>query len=495
MPYDITNFTLIMDAKISKGLHWISKKHYIFILFLLGILFSVYLLFFNLGQSPLENWDEAFYGQVTKEMLQTKNIITLHWNNGVWFEKPPMFIWITSLFSLAMGLSELSLRLPSAISALIIISILIVYCYRHYSFLPTMLAFFTLVLNNVFIWRARSGNIDLFVSLLIFLTYFLLLSKKKYKYLLLGFLFFCIYFTKASLVVFPLTIFILNELIYQRKTISKKWKEYGKLFTIFIGLSGIWLLLGYLQNGEVFLNNYVLHADFGAAAFSVFNPNYFQHIYYSLQRRFFWLFLLGIILAILKIRRQQYFLLLMFACLLPLQLSFTARDNNWYLIPSMPFWSILIGLAVYSVLKFFQKWKIGYFTIICLIVVFSSYIFYKTFTVNILPILNSLATVEQKESAGKISFLTKPNDVIVRLDPLIPTTLYYANRKTLAYSPDTFTHGYWIDTEDLEIQLRRKKIKWLTGTNSDIELFFNTFDKNQFEKIAVNKSEAILKLK
>lgn len=465
------------------------------IFFTVVALLSIFLLFYNLGKFPLENWDEAFYGQTVKDMLALKDFIVLHWNYEIWLEKPPMYMWISSLISLVFGLSEWSLRLPSAFSAFVLIFISSFYVFKKYSPIAAIFTFFTLFLNNVFIWRARSGNIDLLVSLFIFVIFLLILSKIKYKYPLLGIMFAFIYLTKASLVLFPFSIFVLNEIFFERKNLKKNLKEYLKLFGLFALISGTWLLLGYLEVGKAFIIYNLFQSDQGVAAISKFNQNYILHAYYSLERRFFYIFIIGAGVALLKIRKQEYFLLLSFAFLLLFQLSFTQKDNNWYLIPSMPFWSILIGFGVFSILNLFKKSKAIYLAAIIALLLVSSYIWFKTLRVNILPILNSSSTIDQTQSAREISKLSNPSDIVVRLDPLIPTTLYYDNRKTLAYSQDTNTHGYWIGKDDLIKGINDKKIKWLVGTNKDITNIFQIAGKNKFQRIKVNDSETILKTK
>ncbi|MGI5826781.1 MAG: ArnT family glycosyltransferase [Patescibacteria group bacterium] len=173
---------------------------------------AAYIVFYKLGSFPLENWDEAWYGDIIRNMLRQKDLIVLHWNRMPLIDKPPFFMWIGAALSSIIGLSEFSIRLPSALSALAAIAIVTIYSYRQYGFVPSLLAFSAIAFNNVFIWRARTGNIDALVSLQIFLTYFLILSKNKFRYLLLGILFAMIYLTKASLVFFPLVIFALYEL-------------------------------------------------------------------------------------------------------------------------------------------------------------------------------------------------------------------------------------------------------------------------------------------
>src|SRR5260370_39800142 len=45
---------------------------------ILGVL-SAALLFWDLGKARLADWDEAFYAQISKEMLQSHNWLTPYW--------------------------------------------------------------------------------------------------------------------------------------------------------------------------------------------------------------------------------------------------------------------------------------------------------------------------------------------------------------------------------------------------------------------------------
>lgn len=465
------------------------------LIFSFFILLAGYLLFVNLGKAYLENWDEAFYGQTIKEMLLIKNPIVLHWNYAVWFDKPPMFMWIVAFLSLFTGLSEFVIRFPSAFLALIIILSASYYVYRKFSLFACVFTFFTLLLNNIFIWRARSGNIDLLASFLIFVGFLVQVSKFKYKYPLLGVLFAFLYLTKASLVLFPLSIFIFSEIFFEYKNIKQNLKQYILFTVCFAGIIAAWLFLGFLEAGGSYVNYYLFQSDQGVASISKFNPNYIWHVYYSLQRRFFWLLLVGIFFAVLRIKNKVYFLLLSYSLLLLLQLSLTAKDNNWYLVPSMPFWSILIGFGVYSLLNYLKKIRLLYFVLILGLISVSSYLWFRTLTVNIMPILDSSSVGSQVRSAREIKSLTKPNETIIRLDPLVSTTLYYSDRKTLSYFPNTNTRTYWINKEDLQKGILNKKYNWFVGTKADVESFYRDFDFKLFKEIKVDESEMILNLK
>jgi 4-amino-4-deoxy-L-arabinose transferase-like glycosyltransferase len=461
------------------------------VVLIIVVCFILYLSFYQLGKAPLENWDEAWYGEATKEMLRTKDFIVLHWNHNVWLDKPPLYIWLSTLFSSMFGLSEFSLRLTSAISGAIIMLLVVVYSYRNYGVIPSALAFSAIAFNNLFLWRTRSGNIDVFVALLIFVSYFLTLSKQKYKYPLLGIVFASIYLTKASLVLFPVIIFLVYEFLYNRKKILHIYKEYIKLFLLFFSLAGIWLLLGYFKVGHEFLTYYLFNSDQGVADLMKFNPDYISYAYYSLQRRFFWVFLLGTIFAIISIKKPQNFLLLCYSWLLLLQLSFTERSNNWYLIPSIPFWALLIAYGTERFLVLVRKNII----VIVVILLLSSYVSYKTFVGNIMPLLDHPATSGQTESSNMIKQLTKSDEVIVRLDYLYPATIYYADRKVLA-SPDGLvsTNSFWITRNDLIQAVSQKKIKWLVGPDAAVQAFQKQASMVKFTVIKVNSEDTILEV-
>ena len=83
-------------------------------LLLLGIAF---LCFWHLGSLPLIDVDEPVYGQVGREMASAgwAGWLTPHYGGLPWFDKPPLFYWLTALSMRGFGVSEWSARLPSAL--------------------------------------------------------------------------------------------------------------------------------------------------------------------------------------------------------------------------------------------------------------------------------------------------------------------------------------------------------------------------------------------
>ena len=84
----------------------------------LGVL-CYYIFIFRLDAFPLRMWDEARNSINALEMLKTKNIFVTYFNGSpdMWNTKPPLLIWIIAGLFKFLGISELSVRLPSAIAA------------------------------------------------------------------------------------------------------------------------------------------------------------------------------------------------------------------------------------------------------------------------------------------------------------------------------------------------------------------------------------------
>ncbi|MEO1447748.1 MAG: glycosyltransferase family 39 protein, partial [Cyanobacteria bacterium J06635_11] len=74
------------------------------------------MLFWRLGAESLNDWDEAIYAQVAKEIVNSGDWLTLHWGYEVWFHKPPLFMWVTATFFKLFEVNEFWARVPSALS-------------------------------------------------------------------------------------------------------------------------------------------------------------------------------------------------------------------------------------------------------------------------------------------------------------------------------------------------------------------------------------------
>lgn len=131
-------------------------------LLLLG---TALLSFWSLGSLPLVDVDEPVYGQVGKEMAHTglSGWLTPHYGGLPWFDKPPLFYWLTALSMRAFGVSEFAARFPSALLAVALVAVTYALARRAYPQTPraALWAGFALATNVQFFLLARAAVTDM----------------------------------------------------------------------------------------------------------------------------------------------------------------------------------------------------------------------------------------------------------------------------------------------------------------------------------------------
>ncbi|MDQ6779720.1 MAG: glycosyltransferase family 39 protein [Candidatus Eremiobacteraeota bacterium] len=73
----------------------------------------------RLGAGSLWDNSEPTYGEIVKELLRSRDWLTLHYNFVAWFIHPPLWFWTAGAAASVFGLNEFSLRLPSALAGLL----------------------------------------------------------------------------------------------------------------------------------------------------------------------------------------------------------------------------------------------------------------------------------------------------------------------------------------------------------------------------------------
>lgn len=137
----------------------------------LTLLFGL-LYFFQLGDSPLANPDEARYGEIAREMVASGDYVLPRLNGVLYFEKPPLLYWMEAGFLKAFGAAENALRAGPALFALA--GLLLTYTTaRHiYGRLAGLTAALVLGTSLLYFALARILLIDMAVSVLMSATLF-----------------------------------------------------------------------------------------------------------------------------------------------------------------------------------------------------------------------------------------------------------------------------------------------------------------------------------
>ncbi len=229
---------------------------------LLGLL-TFSLIFINLGKNTLITWDEAIYGKIAKNIVQTGEWLTLQWKVGsTWFEKPPLYFWSTAFFMKIFGINEFAVRLTSALSGFGSIMVLTYFAKKIYGRSVGYLAGFILLTTFQFLYYARTGMLD--VTLTFFITTALVIyflgAKMLRTFVLAGVFVGLAVLTKGVVGFLPLLIILIFELVMLPKT--KKLSELVNVFYIFVFSAIVFMpwhayMLGLY--GNKFYDNYIVY--------------------------------------------------------------------------------------------------------------------------------------------------------------------------------------------------------------------------------------------
>jgi 4-amino-4-deoxy-L-arabinose transferase-like glycosyltransferase len=337
-------------------------KSFIFILLLLA--FGLFLLLTSTLR-PIERWDEYTNITVVQESLEQGSLPILSYAEQPFFEKPPLWYWLTAGVSALFGEDLWVYRIVSVASLVGIVAVL--WKLLDHFKLTTRNKFFAmsaflLVAHNFLIspWGIHfsthtytSADLDalqIFLILLSVYSLFLIPHSKKYWYwsmaaLALGFL------TKGPLVL----LFVALNSFFAWRYFKVAVKELIAGWTLFAAIMLPWHIWMYLRFGTDFLQSYVgyhvldrvltpLEGHTGSAL------DYFK-IYFDPRLN------LGVWLVILTAIWQRaiwkelatnklfsYALISVLSILLLISLAQTKLA--WYLLPVYPFQVLLLGLLL-----------------------------------------------------------------------------------------------------------------------------------------------------
>lgn len=321
------------------------KKHGITILLLGALSAAVFL--FQLGSTRLDSWDEAIYAQAAKEMVSSGDWITPHWNQKEFFQKPPLLIWLTALLLRVFGISEFTCRAVSALSGVGVVLFTFLLARRFFDELPAVVSSVALLVSAPLFQFARSGTMD------VLLTFFMLLAVYSYLktnedsrwWLAVGIGCGLAVMTKGAAALPLLGALLIAAVLDRRRLCRELWAG----IMLFIVIGGTWHFAMIYLHGKVFLDDYLGRHVLARAIGGVDE---------SLQGVFYYLPVAGVFLPLLPFGLRRLWkerdvppIIPILGLSIILFYTFISTKHAWYIVPALPFLSILVAPARGSSLR------------------------------------------------------------------------------------------------------------------------------------------------
>ena len=300
---------------------------------LCGLLFlTLPLFFYKLGQSSLVSWDEAWYAEISRNIIKTGDIFNLSWAGGSYYDHPAGGFWLTALAFKLFGVSEFSARFMSALSSFG--SVLVLYFLGREMFGRSVGFAAALSLPSAywFLYRARSGNLDNFLAFFFLLTLLMAFKAARDKRFLipfsLSFSFLVLTKTLVPFVILPslFIIFLGHERTRLRDMIIP--------FLVFAVLVGSWF--GYQHQYKEFWQRYF---SIGLPGVQVQNTDLAGNIQQARLflhegvGKWFWPGLAALVLGPLLFFQRRFLVLSIFFVAFMVPFVFSQRGGIWHLIP------------------------------------------------------------------------------------------------------------------------------------------------------------------
>lgn len=377
--YGVSASGLVTSGRfsLSKLLGYFRSYSHIPLFIIIGL--SAYLIFIGLGANHLIPWDEAIYAKIAKNMVTSGNYLVQYWAHGkVWYEKPPLSMWLQAFSMDLLGFNSLGARLPSALFGLGTVIVTFLFARRFFNKTAAFFSAFALVTTFQFLYYARSAMLDVSVTFFITLSLYLYwLAKEslgdKRRLLLwilagvsagLGIM------VKGVVGFVPFAIILIFELFCyaeDRKQITKKVLLNNLFGYLVFGVSSLvifvpWHYEMYKIYGQAFINNYILYhvVDRATSAIEDKGRPFFWYLeVMKVSMRLWFIVLLGafpfaVFTAVFKKSKKHIFLLIwtLFVFFL---FSISVSKLVWYITPIYPAVCIIVGYFAEKVLGWLMK--------------------------------------------------------------------------------------------------------------------------------------------
>ncbi len=339
----------------------LKPKYYVTLL----MIFLSLILFSKLIYNGLPNFDDSYYAQKAKEIIQTGDIWTLKFNNNPEFENTPMHMWIMAVMFKVFGITEYAARFSSAFFTIALLYI--VFLIGKLIFNEWAGFFSSFVLSTSFFITKYSLRAMTDITLSFFIAagvlFFILGIKKNRNYFFLsGIMSGFAILTKSIFGLYILFIFGLFLIIEKRFDILFSIK-FILLILIALIVAAPWFVINYLRYKDLFINSHFTwifaHQAFPDKARTLKDYLGSLKIIFTFGLPWVPIAIYGTVILIknrIKTRQFQLWLLpILWAWLLVILLSFAHQRKSWHLMPTFIASSVINGFLLKEWVKNYRK--------------------------------------------------------------------------------------------------------------------------------------------
>lgn len=325
-------------------------------LFLLGMAFvsAIFIFGHKLGFTALQSYDEAWYGVISRNLLSTPNPFLLKFNGKTFTDHPPFGFWLMALPVAFYGSNEITVRMISVITgafSLILMYLIGRQLASRFVGVASALMLFSMMW---FVFRVRSGNLDVPFMCFELLTIFIALQKGKFQVYLTSISFAILFLIKTLIGIglVPVLAFLLWR---NRSNISFK----SLALSLLVGflLVSPWYIINQVHDSNFLYHHFVEIGTRGSNnIFSLAAINQsFQYLAIGVGKwyKIFWLSLpITVLLWWKKPKSRQSLIMLSLWALGFSPFLISSETEIWHLLPLYPVFSFLTAFSLFSIIRY-----------------------------------------------------------------------------------------------------------------------------------------------
>ena len=242
------------------------------------VLLAALSFFGGLGRGAIADNDEAFYAEAAREMVESGDWITPHFNYEPRFQKPALYYWLTAALFAITGPGEFSARVWPAIAGIGLVLVTTACARRWYDDSVALLAGAITATSFGYFALARMSLPDLplafFVTAAIWAAFVATLERERNprKWLLLaataaalGFL------VKGPLALVLPVLVVVPILLMERRSFNVQFSDVVLAALLFIAIASPWYLVMWLRHGNEYLASFFIGDNYERFATARFN--------------------------------------------------------------------------------------------------------------------------------------------------------------------------------------------------------------------------------